>query len=69
MFLFQVLVSEGLTMAIRFTPYLERFHGRIAILGLSTLILVEAGEEVIKFHPSGKVRAFLNLLLHLCFSL
>ncbi|KAG8366151.1 hypothetical protein BUALT_Bualt17G0046100 [Buddleja alternifolia] len=44
--------SEGLNVEFGFSPYSERVNGRIAILGLSALLLVElaTGQGVIKYH-------------------
>ncbi|KAL3819217.1 hypothetical protein ACJIZ3_005122 [Penstemon smallii] len=45
-------VSEGLNVEFGFSPYSERVNGRIAILGLSALLLVElaTGQGVINYH-------------------
>ncbi|XP_030544935.1 uncharacterized protein LOC115751267 [Rhodamnia argentea] len=45
-------VSEGLKVEFGFTPYSERMNGRIAILGLTALLLVElaTGKSVIRYH-------------------
>ncbi|XP_055801260.1 uncharacterized protein LOC129870480 [Solanum dulcamara] len=45
-------VSEGLTVEFGFSPYSERVNGRIAMLGLSALLLVElaTGKSVINYH-------------------
>lgn len=45
-------VSEGLKVEFGFSPYSERMNGRIAILGLSALLLVElaTGKGVINYH-------------------
>ncbi|XP_011086562.1 uncharacterized protein LOC105168254 [Sesamum indicum] len=45
-------VSEGLNVEFGFSPYSERINGRIAILGLSALFLVElaTGKGVINYH-------------------
>ncbi|KAL2546999.1 hypothetical protein Fot_16232 [Forsythia ovata] len=45
-------VSEGLNVEFGFSPYSERVNGRIAILGLSALILVElaTGKGVLNYH-------------------
>ncbi|KAK6160196.1 hypothetical protein DH2020_003577 [Rehmannia glutinosa] len=45
-------VSEGLKVEFGFSPYSERVNGRIAILGLSALFLVElaTGQGVINYH-------------------
>lgn len=45
-------VSEGLNVEFGFSPYSERVNGRIAILGLTGLILVElaTGQSVINYH-------------------
>ncbi|XP_042063161.1 uncharacterized protein LOC121807045 [Salvia splendens] len=44
--------SEGLNVEFGFSPYSERVNGRIAILGLSALFLVElaTGQGVINYH-------------------
>ncbi|KAK4371454.1 hypothetical protein RND71_010929 [Anisodus tanguticus] len=45
-------VSEGLNVEFGFSPYSERVNGRIALLGLSALLLVElaTGKSVINYH-------------------
>ncbi|KAJ6767937.1 FKBP-TYPE PEPTIDYL-PROLYL CIS-TRANS ISOMERASE [Salix koriyanagi] len=45
-------VSDGLKVEFGFSPYSERINGRIAILGLSALFLVElaTGKGVINYH-------------------
>ncbi|CAK7325586.1 unnamed protein product [Dovyalis caffra] len=45
-------VSDGLKVEFGFSPYSERVNGRIAILGLSALLLVElaTGKSVINYH-------------------
>ncbi|OIW12777.1 hypothetical protein TanjilG_24710 [Lupinus angustifolius] len=45
-------VSDGLKVELGFTSYSERLNGRIAILGLAALLLVElaTGKGVIKYH-------------------
>ncbi|PIN13021.1 hypothetical protein CDL12_14366 [Handroanthus impetiginosus] len=45
-------VSEGLNVEFGFSPYSERVNGRIAILGLTALFLVElaTGQGVINYH-------------------
>ena len=45
-------VSDGLKVEFGFSPYIERVNGRIAILGLSALLLVElaTGKSVINYH-------------------
>ncbi|XP_019191636.1 PREDICTED: uncharacterized protein LOC109186167 [Ipomoea nil] len=45
-------VSEGLSVEFGFTPFSERVNGRIAILGITALVLVElaTGQGVIKYH-------------------
>jgi hypothetical protein len=45
-------VSGGLKVDFGFSPYSERINGRIAILGLSALLLVElaTGKSVINYH-------------------
>ncbi|XP_059291314.1 uncharacterized protein LOC132044806 [Lycium ferocissimum] len=45
-------VSEGLNVEFGFSPYSERVNGRIAMLGLSALLLVElaTGKSVINYH-------------------
>jgi uncharacterized membrane protein len=45
-------VSGGLKVELGFSPYSERVNGRIAILGLSALLLVElaTGKSVINYH-------------------
>lgn len=45
-------VSGGLKVDIGFSPYSERLNGRIAILGLTALLLVElaTGKGVINYH-------------------
>lgn len=45
-------VSEGLNVEFGFSPYSERVNGRIAILGLTGLLLVElaTGQSVINYH-------------------
>ncbi|KDP46123.1 hypothetical protein JCGZ_06634 [Jatropha curcas] len=45
-------VSDGLKVEFGFSPYSERLNGRIAILGLTALILVElaTGKGVINYH-------------------
>ncbi|XP_022878295.1 uncharacterized protein LOC111396186 [Olea europaea var. sylvestris] len=45
-------VSEGLNVEFGFSPFSERVNGRIAILGLSALFLVElaTGKGVINYH-------------------
>ncbi|KAL3521006.1 hypothetical protein ACH5RR_019155 [Cinchona calisaya] len=44
--------SEGLNVEFGFSPYSERVNGRIALVGLTALILVElaTGQGVIKYH-------------------
>ncbi|KAF8021938.1 hypothetical protein BT93_G2160 [Corymbia citriodora subsp. variegata] len=50
-------VSEGLKVEFGFTPYSERMNGRIAVLGLTALLLVElaTGNGVINYHTSAIV--------------
>ncbi|TMW83397.1 hypothetical protein EJD97_001842 [Solanum chilense] len=45
-------VSEGLPVEFGFSPFSERVNGRIAMLGLSALLLVElaTGKSVINYH-------------------
>nr|GMD86124.1 ABC transporter G family member 6-like [Ipomoea batatas] len=45
-------VSEGLSVEFGFSPFSERVNGRIAILGITALVLVElaTGQGVIKYH-------------------
>lgn len=45
-------VSGGLKVDFGFSPYSERVNGRVAILGLSALLLVElaTGKSVINYH-------------------
>ncbi|KAA8539392.1 hypothetical protein F0562_026084 [Nyssa sinensis] len=45
-------VSGGLKVEFGFSPYSERINGRIAILGLSALLLVDlaTGKSVINYH-------------------
>ncbi|KAJ6909477.1 hypothetical protein NC652_020454 [Populus alba x Populus x berolinensis] len=45
-------VSDGLKVEFGFSPYSERVNGRIAILGLLALLLVElaTGKSVINYH-------------------
>ncbi|XP_059666169.1 uncharacterized protein LOC132311988 [Cornus florida] len=45
-------VSGGLKVEFGFSPYSERVNGRIAMLGLSALLLVElaTGKSVINYH-------------------
>ncbi|KAK9283692.1 hypothetical protein L1049_011942 [Liquidambar formosana] len=45
-------VSGGVKVDFGFSPYSERVNGRIAILGLSALLLVElaTGKSVIRYH-------------------
>lgn len=45
-------VSDGLKVDFGFSPYSERINGRIAILGLTALVLVElaTGKGVINYH-------------------
>ncbi|XP_041013337.1 uncharacterized protein LOC121256559 [Juglans microcarpa x Juglans regia] len=45
-------VSGGLKVDLGFSPYSERINGRIALLGLSALLLVElaTGKSVINYH-------------------
>lgn len=45
-------VSEGLPVEFGFSPYSERVNGRIAMLGLTALLLVElaTGKSVINYH-------------------
>lgn len=45
-------VSGGLNVEFGFSPYSERINGRIAILGLTALLLVElaTGQGVINYH-------------------
>ncbi|KAJ6908884.1 hypothetical protein NC652_019985 [Populus alba x Populus x berolinensis] len=45
-------VSDGLKVKFGFSPYSERVNGRIAILGLLALLLVElaTGKSVINYH-------------------
>ncbi|KAJ1436411.1 hypothetical protein SESBI_04445 [Sesbania bispinosa] len=45
-------VSGGLKVELGFSPYSERLNGRIAILGLTALLLVElaTGKGVINYH-------------------
>ncbi|CAH9121272.1 unnamed protein product [Cuscuta epithymum] len=44
--------SEGLKVEFGFTRYSERVNGRVAILGITALLLVElaTGQSVIKYH-------------------
>ncbi|CAK9155088.1 unnamed protein product [Ilex paraguariensis] len=50
-------VSGGLKVDFGFSPYSERVNGRVAILGLSALILVElaTGKSVISYHSPAVV--------------
>ncbi|KAK4284095.1 hypothetical protein QN277_000968 [Acacia crassicarpa] len=50
-------VSGGLKVDVGFSPYSERLNGRIAILGLAALLLVElaTGKGVINFHTPAVV--------------
>ncbi|KAK6234104.1 hypothetical protein QUC31_006510 [Theobroma cacao] len=45
-------ISNGLKVDFGFSPYSERINGRIAILGLTALVLVElaTGKSVISYH-------------------
>lgn len=45
-------ISGGLKVDFGFSPYSERINGRIALLGLSALLLVElaTGKSVISYH-------------------
>lgn len=45
-------VSGGVKVDFGFTPYSERVNGRVAILGLCALLLVElaTGKSVISYH-------------------
>lgn len=45
-------VSGGLKVDVGFSPYSERLNGRIAILGLTALLLVEiaTGKGVVNYH-------------------
>ncbi|KAK3018512.1 hypothetical protein RJ639_003685 [Escallonia herrerae] len=45
-------VSGGLKVEFGFTPYSERINGRVAMLGLSALVLVElaTGKSVISYY-------------------
>ncbi|XP_061998108.1 uncharacterized protein LOC133715587 [Rosa rugosa] len=45
-------VSGGLKVDFGFSPYSERVNGRVALLGLAALLLVElaTGKSVLKFH-------------------
>ncbi|OWM70117.1 uncharacterized protein LOC116194940 [Punica granatum] len=45
-------VSEGMKVDFGFSPYSERINGRIAMLGLTALVLVElaTGKGVINYH-------------------
>lgn len=45
-------VSEGLNVEFGFSPYSEKMNGRIAVIGLTALILVElaTGKGVINYH-------------------
>ncbi|KAL7133080.1 hypothetical protein ABFS83_12G117000 [Erythranthe nasuta] len=45
-------VSEGLKVEFGFSPYSERINGRIALLGLTAMLLVElaTGKSVINYH-------------------
>lgn len=45
-------VSEGLKVEFGFSSYSERVNGRIAMLGLTALLLVElaTGKSVINYH-------------------
>ncbi|KAL3631027.1 hypothetical protein CASFOL_024011 [Castilleja foliolosa] len=45
-------VSDGLKVEFGFSPYSERINGRIAILGLTALLLVElgTGQSVLNYH-------------------
>ncbi|KAK9913363.1 hypothetical protein M0R45_037181 [Rubus argutus] len=45
-------VSGGLKVDFGFSPYSERVNGRVALLGLTALLLVElaTGKSVLKFH-------------------
>ncbi|KAF5729550.1 hypothetical protein HS088_TW21G01717 [Tripterygium wilfordii] len=49
--------SDGLKVEFGFSPYSERVNGRIAILGLTALLLVElaTGKSVINYHTPGIV--------------
>ncbi|XP_050155799.1 uncharacterized protein LOC126629735 [Malus sylvestris] len=50
-------VSGGLKVDFGFSPYSERLNGRIAILGLTALLLVElaTGKSVLKYHTPSVV--------------
>ncbi|KAM0006861.1 hypothetical protein Hdeb2414_s0002g00052401 [Helianthus debilis subsp. tardiflorus] len=45
-------MSGGLKVDFGFSPYSERMNGRVAVLGLAALVLVElaTGESVIMYH-------------------
>lgn len=45
-------VSNGLKVDFGFSPYSERINGRVAMLGLTALVLVEiaTGKGVINYH-------------------
>ncbi|XVE99439.1 hypothetical protein REPUB_Repub03eG0197800 [Reevesia pubescens] len=45
-------ISNGLKVDFGFSPYTERINGRMAILGLTALVLVElaTGKSVISYH-------------------
>ncbi|KAL2650690.1 hypothetical protein R1flu_018818 [Riccia fluitans] len=50
-------VADGLVVEFGMKPYVERMNGRIAVLGLTALLLVElaTGDSLIKFHDSGTI--------------
>ncbi|KAL6123792.1 hypothetical protein ACLB2K_076309 [Fragaria x ananassa] len=50
-------VSGGLKVDFGFSPYSERVNGRVALLGLTALLLVElaTGKSVLKFHTPSVV--------------
>ncbi|XP_004308828.1 PREDICTED: uncharacterized protein LOC101309494 [Fragaria vesca subsp. vesca] len=50
-------VSGGLKVDFGFSPYSERVNGRVALLGLMALLLVElaTGKSVFKFHTPSVV--------------
>lgn len=50
-------VSGGLKVDFGFSPYSERVNGRVALLGLAALLLVElaTGKSVLKFHTPSVV--------------
>ncbi|KAK2979309.1 hypothetical protein RJ640_013273 [Escallonia rubra] len=61
-------VSGGLKVEFGFTPYSERINGRVAMLGLSALVLVElaTGKSVISYHSPSIVFVQVYFVAAIC---